>query len=282
MTHKFDREDRAGADLRSPVHLRAADAIAQEFVAVAAGARVSPWALFCPHDRVGERRTIELGEDVEVGAMAVIHGGTVLAPGARVEDRVIVGQPEYGYALRASHPGQGARTLVDAGAVVRAGAVLYAGAEVGARSAVGHHSLLRTGVRIGRDSLLGHTLSVERDAVIGDRVRISPGSHITAQTHAGDDVFLGAGVRTINDNGLDWQVGGGRSPLTPPRFDAGCRVGSGAIILGGVTIGAGATVGAGAVVLRDVPAAAVVVGNPARELASRGGVSGDNPAGGTR
>ena len=47
-------------------------------------------------------------------------------------------------------------------------------------------------------------------------------------------------------------------------------IGSGAVVLGGVTIGEGATVGAGAVVTGDVPAGAVVAGNPARVLPSGG------------
>ena len=46
----------------------------------------------------------------------------------------------------------------------------------------------------------------------------------------------------------------------------GGGIGSGAVILAGVTIGAGALVGAGAVVTRNVPAGAVMVGNPARLL----------------
>lgn len=181
----------------------------------------------------------------------------------------MLGQPEYGYALRTHHPGRGGTTSVGAHVVLRAGAVVYADVVIGEDSVVGHHTLLRSEVRIGRDCLLGHNPTVERGAVLGDRVRASPGSHITAQTSVGDDVFLGAGVRTINDNGLDWQPGRGAAPLTPPRFADGARVGSGAVILGGVAVGRRAVVGAGAVVLHDVEDDIVVAGNPARVLSPR-------------
>jgi acetyltransferase-like isoleucine patch superfamily enzyme len=49
-----------------------------------------------------------------------------------------------------------------------------------------------------------------------------------------------------------------------PRIERGARVGGGSVLLPGITIGANALVGAGSVVTRSVPAAAIVVGNPAR------------------
>lgn len=232
---------------------------------------ISEYALFRPVDHLGTLRPVVLASGVVIGAFALIHGGTEIGEGARVEDRTIVGQPELGYAVREHHPGAGMTTVLDAGVVVRAGAILYAGVRVGERSAIGHQTVIRSHVSIGEESLLGHGMSIERAARIGSRVRCSPGSHITSETVIGDDVFLGAGVRTINDNGLDWQVGGGAAPLTPPTFDAGCRVGSNATILGGVRVGAGALVGAGAVVTRDVAAGAVVYGNPAAPRRERAG-----------
>jgi acetyltransferase-like isoleucine patch superfamily enzyme len=65
----------------------------------------------------------------------------------------------------------------------------------------------------------------------------------------------------------DWSV-------VPTRVCRGASLGSGAVILGGVTIGEGALVGAGAVVTRDVPAGAVVVGNPAKVLRMRDQLAG--------
>jgi acetyltransferase-like isoleucine patch superfamily enzyme len=55
----------------------------------------------------------------------------------------------------------------------------------------------------------------------------------------------------------------------PTLVKRGAAIGSNATILCGVTIGEGALIGAGAVVTKDVPAGAVVAGNPARILRSR-------------
>ena len=51
-----------------------------------------------------------------------------------------------------------------------------------------------------------------------------------------------------------------------PTVRRGARVGSGAVLLPGIEVGEEAFVGAGAIVLHDVPARAVVVGNPARKI----------------
>lgn len=243
--------------------MTAREAVGAGLLEMGPGCRVSAYALFRPADDLGEVRPVVLGPAVAVGAFSVVHGGTTVGAGCRIEDRCVVGQPERGYAVRRHFTGGGGQITLAAGCVVRAGAVVYAGVTLGEQVKIGHQTVIRSEVQVGAHSVLGHTLTIERGVRIGARVRCSPGSHITSETVLADGVFLGAGVRTVNDNGLDWQVGGGTAPLTPPWFDEGARVGSGAVILGGVRIGAHALVGAGAVVTRDVAPGTVVVGNPA-------------------
>src|SRR5262249_5559722 len=154
----------------------------------------------------------------------------------------------------------GALTEVAAGVVLRSGAIVYAGVSLGEHTTVGHHTLLRTDVTVGPHTQLGHHLTVERGSQIGHRVRCSPGSHLTAETVIEDRAFLGAGVRTINDNELIWHDPDRAKPLRPPRFCHVCKVGSGVTVLAGVQIGADALVGAGSVVTRDIPPGAVAYG----------------------
>lgn len=228
------------------------------------GVRISRSAVFVPADEQGELRPVHVGASAVIGAFTVVHGGVVIGALARIEDHVVVGQPEFGYAVGHIHDGSGALTRIGAGAVIRAGAVLYARVSIEPDSVVGHGTLLRTGVHVGAETQLGHHLTVERKCRIGRQVRCSPGCHLTSATHVADRVFLGAGVRTINDKELIWRHPDREPVLSAPRFDAGARVGSGCVVLSGVTIGEYALVGAGSVVTRDIPPRTVAFGHPAR------------------
>lgn len=82
-----------------------------------------------------------------------------------------------------------------------------------------------------------------------------------ADTRLGSEVILRHGV-TIGTLGDD---DSGAAPVIGDRVS----IGAGAIVLGPVHVGDDAIIGAGAVVVEDVPAAAVVVGNPARVVRIR-------------
>lgn len=130
------------------------------------------------------------------------------------------------------------------------------GVQIGPGTRVGSFTLVHRGAVIGAAVTIGSHCNI-CDCVIGDRVSIQTGCHITRGVVVGDDAFIGPGVVTLNDK----LTGGG---LTYPRIGAGARIGGGSVILPGVTIGAGAIVGAGSVVTRDVPAGSVVFGGAAR------------------
>jgi acetyltransferase-like isoleucine patch superfamily enzyme len=228
------------------------------------GCSLSPLAAFMPADALGVSRPVEIGSGCRVGPFSIICGGTVLRDGARLEEHVIAGKPEEGYAVGHAYPGAGAATVIGEGTVLRSGVITYADAEIGSEASVGHHTLVRSFVTIGAETQLGHNLTVERATRIGAWVRCSPGSHITSSCILEDRVFLGAGVRTVNDREMIWRDPERIPDLVPPCFGHGARVGSGSVILGGVRIGDHALIGAGSVVTRDIPAAAVAYGVPAR------------------
>jgi acetyltransferase-like isoleucine patch superfamily enzyme len=103
---------------------------------------------------------------------------------------------------------------------------------------------------------------IESDVVIGDRVTLKSGVQLWDGTRIEDDVFIGPNVTFTNDPYP-------RSKEYPELFlgitiKRNASIGANATLLPGITIGEYAMIGAGAVVTMDVPAHAVVVGNPAK------------------
>jgi acetyltransferase-like isoleucine patch superfamily enzyme len=113
--------------------------------------------------------------------------------------------------------------------------------------------------------VVGRGAFVENDVAVGARTKIQANAYVTAYSTLEEDVFLAPCVVTTNDNFM------GRTERRHelrkgPTIRRGARIGGGAILLPGIEIGEEAFVGAGAVVLHDVPARAVMVGNPARQI----------------
>lgn len=118
------------------------------------------------------------------------------------------------------------------------------------------------GAVVGSDANICDGVFIEEDVVVGDRVTVKCGVQLWNGTRIADDVFIGPNATLTNDPFP-------RSRQVPERFpqlriERGASVGANATILPGLTIGRGAMVGAGAVVTKDVPANAIVRGNPAR------------------
>jgi hypothetical protein len=106
---------------------------------------------------------------------------------------------------------------------------------------------------------------VESGARIGDRVTVKNNVMVWDKVEVEDEVFLGPNVVLTNDPNPRVAFKKPPEQFLPTRIQRGATIGANATIVCGVTIGRGAFVGAGAVVTRDVPAFALVVGNPARQ-----------------
>ncbi|PAU63549.1 dTDP-6-deoxy-3,4-keto-hexulose isomerase [Pseudomonas sp. PIC25] len=122
--------------------------------------------------------------------------------------------------------------------------------------------VILAGACIGRDCNIAAHCFIENDVVVGDRVTVKCGVQLWDGLRVADDVFIGPNATFTNDRFPRSRQWPERFPET--RIERGASIGAGAVILPGLTIGERAMVGAGAVVTRDVPALALVVGNPAR------------------
>lgn len=130
------------------------------------------------------------------------------------------------------------------------------------------------GCEVGDKSKIGAFVEIQKNAKVGRNCKISSHTFICEGVKIEDDVFIGHGVIFINDTypratnpegklqtEEDWKA-------EPTVVKRGASIGSGATILSKVVIGENALVGAGSVVTKDVPANAIVAGNPARLLRS--------------
>lgn len=204
---------------------------------------------------------VELGEGVTFGAHVVVHAGTVIGDGCTIEDHAVLGKRPR-LARGSSAQGEVAGLRLGSRVTVCAGAVVFAGAAIGEGSIVGDQAYVRERSTIGAGTVIGRGSVVDNDVRVGARVRVQTSVYLTAFTLVEDDVFVGPGATTTNDDTMSRH--GPELPLRGATLRRACRVGGGTVLTPGVEIGEEAFVAAGAVVTRDIPARAVAIGVPAR------------------
>lgn len=158
-----------------------------------------------------------------------------------------------------------AELLIDPSASIHPSAIIDLPASIGAQTKIWHFCHVMAGARIGAGCQLGQNIYVAASATIGDRCRIQNNVSLYDGVELEDDVFVGPSCVFTN-------VRYPRAPIDrkaeflATRVSRGATLGANATIMAGVSIGQWAFVGAGAVVLADVAAHALVVGNPAQAV----------------
>ena len=145
-------------------------------------------------------------------------------------------------------------------------------AELGDGTQIWHLAQVREDAVLGDECIVGRGAYIGTGVTVGARSKIQNYALVYEPADIGEGVFIGPSVvltndqypRAINEDGSqksahDWQAVG----VTIGR---GAAIGARAVCVAPLTIGAWATVAAGAVVTRDVPAHAIVVGVPARQV----------------
>jgi UDP-2-acetamido-3-amino-2,3-dideoxy-glucuronate N-acetyltransferase len=138
-------------------------------------------------------------------------------------------------------------------------------AKIGAGTRLWQHCIVLKGARIGRDCKLAHNVFVEGGVWVGDRVTIKDNVCLYDGLEIGDDVFIGPNAVFTNVRNPRAHVSR-KDAFEKTVIAHGATIGANATIVCGHAIAEYAMIGAGAVVTKDVPAFALMVGNPARRI----------------
>lgn len=139
------------------------------------------------------------------------------------------------------------------------------GAQVGEGARIWHFAHLMPGCVVGAGCSIGQNAFIATGVTLGANCKVQNNVSVYEGVECEDDVFLGPScVFTNVKNPRSAIVRRGQYELT--RVRQGATIGANATVVCGVEIGPYAFVGAGAVVTRNVPAYALVVGSPARQM----------------
>jgi acetyltransferase-like isoleucine patch superfamily enzyme len=205
---------------------------------------------------------VKFGADVALGANVVIHDGVEIGDACSIQDGAVLGKAPVLSATSSAARGTPPPLVLAERVNIGSGAIVFAGARIGAGALIGDQAHVRERAVIGQDTVVGRGSAIGSEAEIGARVRIQTNVWLTSYSLVEDDVFVGPGVVSTNDDAM--ARGGDDYVLRGPTLRRACRVGGGVVLAPGVEVGEEAFVAAGAVVTRDVPARALVMGVPAR------------------
>ncbi len=143
-------------------------------------------------------------------------------------------------------------------------AVVDPGCQIGAGSKIWHFSHLMGGSEIGENCTIGQNVFIAAGVVLGNNAKVQNNVSLYSGVVCEDDVFLGPSAVFTNVTNPRSAISR-RDQYRKTIVRSGASIGANATIICGNEIGQFAFVGAGAVVTKNVPAYALVTGNPARQ-----------------
>jgi len=209
-----------------------------------------------------------IASNVYLGNYVTIYPKVQVDSEAIILDGAVLGRlPIPNATSTRSTPSDFIKLSIGAGSIVGCNAVIYTGSSIGKRVLIGDQASLREGCEIGDQVIIGRGVQVLYECKIGNRSRIQDQAHLVGNLIIEEDVFIGMGVMTANDNNVYLsRFGLEKLDLHGPVIRRFAVIGTGATLLPGIEIGSGAMVAAGSVVTKDVAPWTVVAGIPAKYL----------------
>jgi UDP-2-acetamido-3-amino-2,3-dideoxy-glucuronate N-acetyltransferase len=144
-------------------------------------------------------------------------------------------------------------------------AVVDEGCEIGSGTKIWHFSHIMPGCKLGENCNIGQNVVISPEVVLGKNVKVQNNVSLYTGVTCDDDVFLGPSCVFTNVTNPRSAVNR-RGQYAKTHVGKGVSIGANATIVCGHDIGPYAFIGAGAVVTKNVPAYALLVGNPARQM----------------
>lgn len=144
-------------------------------------------------------------------------------------------------------------------------AVIDEGCEIGKGTKIWHFSHIMPNCKIGQECNIGQNVVISPEVVLGNNVKVQNNVSIYTGVTCEDDVFLGPSMVFTNVVNPRSAVNR-RGQYSKTKVGKGASIGANATIVCGHDIGEFAFIGAGAVVTKTVPAYALVVGNPSKQI----------------
>lgn len=144
-------------------------------------------------------------------------------------------------------------------------AILDDGCVVGDGSKIWHFSHIMSKCTLGDNCNIGQNVVISPEVVLGNNVKVQNNVSIYTGVTCGDDVFLGPSMVFTNVINPRSAINR-RDQYSKTHVGKGASIGANATIVCGHNIGEYAFIGAGAVVTKNIPAFALVVGNPAKQI----------------
>lgn len=148
---------------------------------------------------------------------------------------------------------------------VHPSAIVDDGCQIGEGTKIWHFSHIMTGCILGEKCNIGQNVVISPEVILGNNVKVQNNVSLYTGVTCADDVFLGPSCVFTNVTNPRSAVNR-RGQYSKTHVGRGASIGANATIVCGHDIGEFAFIGAGAVVTKDVPAFALLVGNPARQL----------------